>query len=247
MHMIRSIVLSVLAAVLAFGQTRPEFEVASIRPAAVQTQSATAGVRIDGSQVRMSNFSLKDAVAASYRMKFNQVVGPDWISSQRFEFSAKLPDGGSPTQVPEMLQALLVDRFQLKVHRETREFPIYALEVAKSGLKMKELPPDAESDKSDGTTSVAGAGNSSGVSINLGKGSFFNLTASGFEAKKLTMGNFADMLTRFVDRTVVKASFSGRVRYMTPSTTSGVVSNFSWCRPWKSHFTCRRFTFSVLI
>ena len=124
MHMIRSIVLSVLAAVLAFGQTRPEFEVASIRPAAVQTQSATAGVRIDGSQVRMSNFSLKDAVAAAYRVKFNQVVGPDWISSQRFEFSAKLPDGGSPTEVPAMLQALLGDRFQLKVHRETREFPI---------------------------------------------------------------------------------------------------------------------------
>src|SRR5207253_1148996 len=146
---------------------------------------------------------LKDAVAAAYRVKFNQVVGPDWISSQRFEFSAKLPDGGSPTQVPEMVQALLVDRFQLKTHRETREFPIYALEVAKSGLKMKELPPDPESDKSDGTTSVAGGGNSSGVSISLGKGSFFNLTATGFQAKKLTMSNFADMLTRFVDRTVV--------------------------------------------
>src|SRR5205809_6286027 len=195
MQMIRSIVLSVFAAVLAFGQARPEFEVASIKPAAVQTQAAAAGIRIDGSQVRMSNFSLKDAVASSYRMKFNQVVGPDWISSQRFEFNAKLPDGASPTQVPEMVQALLVDRFQLKIHRESREFPIYALEVAKSGLKMKELPPDPESDKSDpGTISMAGGGNSSGASISLGKGSFFNLTATGFEARKLTMGNFADML-----------------------------------------------------
>ena len=41
-----------------------------------------------------------------------------------------------------MLRTLLSDRFGLKVHRETREVPVYALEVAKGGLKMKELPPD---------------------------------------------------------------------------------------------------------
>jgi uncharacterized protein (TIGR03435 family) len=64
--------------------------------------------------------------------------GPAWINSDRYTIEAK-PDG---PQSPEMmhgpmLQALLESRFHLKVHRETREIPVYALIVAKGGLKLK--------------------------------------------------------------------------------------------------------------
>jgi uncharacterized protein (TIGR03435 family) len=62
--------------------------------------------------------------------------------SERFDISAKLPEGASEDQIPEMLQALLADRFKLAVHRETKEQPGYALTVAKSGLKIKEASPE---------------------------------------------------------------------------------------------------------
>ena len=202
--MIRSILLSVLASAIAFGQTRSEFEVASIRPSAGQTQQLSVGLRIDGSQVRYTFLSLKDYIGFAYRVKPNQILGPDWLASQRFDIAAKLPEGASSTQVPEMLQALLADRFQMKMHRDRKEFPVYALEVAKSGLKMAELPPDPESDAADrGAVNISAGGNGNGAMVSLGKGSYFMIGPNGFEGKKMTMATLADMLTRFADRAVV--------------------------------------------
>src|SRR6476660_1075508 len=118
-----------------FSQTRLEFEVASIRTASEQVQQVAAGLHIDGAQVALNYFSIKDIVGIAYRLKPNQIVGPDWLSGQRFTIAAKLPEGASPDQVPQMLQSLLTDRFQMKMHRETREVPVYGLGVAKTGLK----------------------------------------------------------------------------------------------------------------
>lgn len=67
--------------------------------------------------------------------------GPDWINSARYTINAKaegVPSGGM-MQGP-MLQTLLEDRFKLKIRRETREIPVYALTVAASGFKLKPLP-----------------------------------------------------------------------------------------------------------
>jgi len=66
--------------------------------------------------------------------------GPTWVRFDRYEIVAKTE--GSPT--PEMmrgpmLQALLEDRFKLKLHRETRDVPVYAMTVLKSGLKVQPL------------------------------------------------------------------------------------------------------------
>jgi uncharacterized protein (TIGR03435 family) len=64
--------------------------------------------------------------------------GPAWIDSDRYQINAKAerPAGKDIMNGP-MLQALLEDRFQLKIHREAREVPIYALTVAKGGLKLQ--------------------------------------------------------------------------------------------------------------
>lgn len=63
--------------------------------------------------------------------------GPSWIDSDRFEIAAKA-DGNPDTGTMEgpMMQALLEERFNLKVHRETRQAPVYVLTVTKSGLKV---------------------------------------------------------------------------------------------------------------
>ena len=135
----RCIVICLLAAVLSFAQTRQQFEVASIRPASEQPQAQVAvGLQIDGSQIRITYFSLKDYIGMAYRARPNQIIGPDWLESQRFDIAAKLPEGAKQADVPEMLQALLGERFQMKMHREMKEFPVYRLDVAKTAVKLTE-------------------------------------------------------------------------------------------------------------
>src|SRR5690242_2341382 len=87
--------LPLVAAVAAIAQsTHPEFEVASIRPTdQSDPQHVQVGVHIDGAQVNISYFSLKDYIRVAYRVKDYQVSGPDWIASERFDIVAKMPAG----------------------------------------------------------------------------------------------------------------------------------------------------------
>jgi uncharacterized protein (TIGR03435 family) len=193
-------------------QSRPEFEVASIRQSAPIVQGpgvkVDIGVHIDGAQVRIVSYSLRDYIARAYGTKPTMISGPDWTASERFDLSATLPAGSTPSQLPEMLQALLADRFQLKLHKEKKEFPVYVLLPGKGPLKLKESPPDPETDKDEpkGTTSVAATGSEAGVGVNLGHGSSYSLTNNRFEAKKLTMAAFCANLERFSDRPIVDMS-----------------------------------------
>jgi uncharacterized protein (TIGR03435 family) len=66
------------------------------------------------------------------------------MRDELFDISATMPPSASEGQVPEMLRALLADRFKLVVHRESKETSIYALVVGKDGLKMKEAAPGAD-------------------------------------------------------------------------------------------------------
>src|SRR5215831_15057014 len=96
---------------------RPEFEVAAIKSSPPPTAGGPhfrAGVQVDGAQIHCSALSLKDYIRIAYRVKDYQVVGPDWLASDRFDIAAKLPEGAKRDQVPTMLQSLLEDRFQLK-------------------------------------------------------------------------------------------------------------------------------------
>ena len=105
-----------------------------------------------------------------------------------------------------MLLTLLVDRFQLKSHREQKELPVYGLVVLPNGSKMKEVPDDPASDGVDPKKSafqVAAQGGPEGVRINYGPGSSFHFGDNKIEGTKLTMTYFVDVLGRFVDRPVV--------------------------------------------
>jgi len=203
-----SALLLPLGAALTFAQTapRPEFEVASIRPTSTEMrEGVVAGVRIDGAQFRSNFLSLKDYVGAAYRVKLSQISAPDWLGSQRFDIVATLPADGPMSQIPEMLQRLLEERFQLKVHREAKEFPVYVLEIAKGGLKMQETPPDPEAAKVDPKAPVdyTGGGSGQGVTVNMGRGVSFTFANNKLDAKRLTMASLAGTLERFLDRPVV--------------------------------------------
>ena len=57
----------------------------------------------------------------AYRIKSYQVMGADWIATERFDVNAKLPEGAAVDQIPAMIQSLLSERFALKFHREPNE------------------------------------------------------------------------------------------------------------------------------
>jgi len=204
--MIRSLVVVTAVAVSApplLAQTRPQFEVASVKPSADQLQSGTAaiGVHISGSQVRIAFTSLKDVIVYAYGVLPAQVTGPDWMATERFDISAKLPDGSSAAQAREMMQSLLADRFELKVHHESRELPVFALVAAKGRFTLTPRA-DAGAPPSDATNVVAG-GSANGAAVDLGDGASFSLANNQVVATKLTMPLLANVLTRFMDRPVL--------------------------------------------
>src|SRR5207253_2366492 len=132
---------------------QPAIEVASIRtaeqitPAMIQAGKLHVGMKIDAGKVDIGYLSLRELIPMAYDVKPFQVTGPDWLSAQRFDILAKLPEGATKEQVPAMLRALLEERFKLKAHRENKEQPVYSLEVAKGGPKFKEAPAPTDAPK----------------------------------------------------------------------------------------------------
>ncbi|HEX4135351.1 MAG TPA: TIGR03435 family protein [Bryobacteraceae bacterium] len=216
MRLFGTTVLPILLACSAFAQQtssqtpaqspkRVEFEVASIRPAGSYNDTGgkvSLGLHIDGSQVRFTSLSLRDYMARAYRTKLAMISGPDWTASERYDIQATLPAGSTQAQIPEMLQALLADRFHLKLHTEKKDFPIYALVTGK-GLKLTPSPDSGADQDAPNTTNIAAAGSEAGVGANLGHGSSYTLANDKFEAKKLSMSLFATSIERYADRPII--------------------------------------------
>jgi uncharacterized protein (TIGR03435 family) len=206
MGMIRSVLLGVAGSALLFAQTAPpraEFEVASIKPSAagpaIGAGQVHVGVQIDGAQVHCTYLSVRDYIRIAYQVREYQISGPEWLAAERFDIHAKLPEGGRG-QFREMLQNLLADRFQIKMHRDSKEFSVYGIVAGKGGLKLKESPLDPETEAGVNVTAEGGA---RGTTINFGRGAYFSLADNKFEARKLTMAQLADSLGRFIERPVV--------------------------------------------
>ena len=173
----------------------------SVKPSAAAPPGRfNFGLHIDGAQVRCTYCSMKDLVVMAFRLKYYELSGPDWMNSVRFDLSAKLPEGATRAQVPAMLQSMMADRFQLKTHQTTKEFPVYALVVGKSGPAMKETPAE---DTPQATNVEVEAGSGSATTVNLGNGASLTFGDDRLDATKVTMAALADQLTRFVERPVV--------------------------------------------
>ncbi len=202
----KPILLAVLGAGLALAQTPspPQFEVASVRPSATSGQNAvTVGLHLDGAQVRITSLTMRDYIAMAYRVRQYQVEGPDWITSEKFDLSAKLPAGSNSDQIPDMVAALLSDRFNLKFHRASKELPLYALIIGKPPLSLHESAPDAAGVEARPATNITAAGNEAGVSVDLGRGSYYTFSNNKFEIRKVTMDMLVRVLERYVDRPLV--------------------------------------------
>jgi uncharacterized protein (TIGR03435 family) len=141
--------LLLLAGSAAFAQN-PAFEVASIKATTPQ-ETGRFMVRMGGDPGRIDyvNVSLRDLIRQAYDVKDYQVIGPDWMTGARFDVQAKYPPDTPRETRNLMMQALLAERFGLKIHKESKEVQVYNLVVAKGGPKLKKaednpsLPPDA--------------------------------------------------------------------------------------------------------
>ena len=207
------------------------FEVASVKLAApldpqkIISGEMRVGMHVDPQRVEINSLALADLINIAFKTKSYQVVGPAWLTAgpmnaDRFDIRATLPAGATTDQIPEMLQALLVERFKLEFHREERQQDVFALIVGKGGSKLKEAPPpDPSEPKPDaglpanappmtgkiqmsGTPQSGGmvmrAGGSGTVRMNMGQDGTMRM-----EMERMNLGGFADAITRFLDRPVV--------------------------------------------
>jgi uncharacterized protein (TIGR03435 family) len=130
------------------GAARPSFEVASIKPSD-PGQRGSSIMNQPGGRLVIRAVPLRALMTFAYRVRDFQVSGgPGWVGTDRWDMEARaeegsitpptgLPDPNTPDPMAIRLQSLLEDRFQLKLHRETRDLPIYELSIAKGGSKMK--------------------------------------------------------------------------------------------------------------
>jgi uncharacterized protein (TIGR03435 family) len=114
--------------------------------------------------IQMSNVTLRFCIRRAYGLTDPQIAGPAWLDTDHFDIVAKVPSGAPESQIPEMLQSLLAERFKLVAHREQRELPIYALMVAKGGPKLQKVEPG----ESGGNMSSSGD-NASGEAVKLSR------------------------------------------------------------------------------
>ncbi|HEY1894907.1 MAG TPA: M56 family metallopeptidase, partial [Terracidiphilus sp.] len=131
----------------------PTFEVASVKPNHDSRPGRMIGMAPTGFTAKHA--SLKDLIGFAYGIRGDdQLIGaPSWANSEFFDIETKVSEvdleAGKKLSMEQkrnqlclMLQSLLADRFALKANIETRELPVYALVVAKGGIKMKHVVPD---------------------------------------------------------------------------------------------------------
>jgi len=144
----------------------PAFEVASIKPNDGTPMAGFsivgkpfAGITWHADRFMATNVTLHGLIRRAYEVQDDQILGgPDWLNSEGYDIDAKVeksvvaelqklgPDQ-SFLQSRRMLQALLADRFKLSVHNESKEVPVYALVIARNGLKIQRaIPGDTYAD-----------------------------------------------------------------------------------------------------
>jgi len=180
------------------------------------------GFRVGGtnpahaSLVALQNYEAKDLVAMAYGLDSRNVSGgPDWASSTRFyvnakcdssvdEMLAKLTDKHGRKEKQHMLQLMLADRFQLKVHPVLRDATVYELVVAKSGMKMKESPPPPPNEDSSDPDTIKK--NRPKMSEQCGPNGC-DMTGTNFSMQGLTQLLIGDLPSGVTDKTGLSGKY----------------------------------------
>jgi uncharacterized protein (TIGR03435 family) len=200
----------------------PEFEVASIRPTDAKTLAMVYRPSLD--RFTVTGLTVRNLIYFAYNIKYGyNTGGPGWVDYDQFDVDAKIDDAFVETykkmtekerdaQLRLMLQALLKERFKLEVKTETKELPIFALVVAKRGLKMK--PSAAET----GDAAKQGARWSRSTTNGLMKLTAKNASLDGLVGNLVVQPSVNRMV---VDDTGLKGPFDFELEWAINSDSSG--------------------------
>jgi uncharacterized protein (TIGR03435 family) len=159
-----------LIAGVMFGQpAKPlTFEVASVKPSPPDSQGMFVRPMPDGA-LRVTGASLRNLISLAYGVRWFQISGgPAWMAADCYDIDARpeasedVPATDPPNmreeqrKINERLRSLLADRFQLTLHRETKEQPVYALVAAKGGPKLRESTDDRSQIRRSGPGMITG-------------------------------------------------------------------------------------------
>ncbi len=180
-------------------QSAGEFEVASVKPSPPEGRG---GIRVmmrggpgrgDPGRIDYSNVTLKMVLVQAYGVRGDQIQAPDWLSTERFDITAKLNPNTTKEQFSLMLQNLLASRFKMAIHHVPKEYAVYAVGIARSGHKLKE--------SAHGRTGDSPPGVSSG---NTQPGPAIHLEAGHLDARRVSVHDLLEAtLAGRMDRPVV--------------------------------------------
>jgi uncharacterized protein (TIGR03435 family) len=190
----------------------PEFAVATIKPSDPAAQRGGYGIR--GQEVSAINVTVNWMIKLGYNVHAHQISGgPAWLDSDRYDTVGRSDTPGQPNrdQMKLMFRKLLVDRFQLRFHIEKKELPVYAMVVARTGLKI------AVSNGDPNDFPGIGFGREPGVISLTGRNTGLNGVVNGLQSNILDRpvvdqtgltGRY-DLLLRFTPDPDQMASFGG--------------------------------------
>jgi len=203
-----------------------KFEVASIKPNREGGNRVMIGLR-PGGRFNAEGVSVKMLITFAYGIRDYQLTGlPSWADSDRYNISAK-PEGAGPETPPDpskipseaemktqgektraMVANMLEERFGLKIHRETKELPVYALVVGKNGPKLldaKEGNPDILDFGGRGR----GPGPDDVKQVRRGEG--MRMGRGQFAGQEVTAATLATQLSTILGRNVIdKTGLTGK-------------------------------------
>lgn len=177
------------------------FEVASIKP---YVDSGPTRLRIQPSgQFDMTGSTVRLMLRNAFRVQDHHLIGvPDWANTDRYSVVAKAPNGVPVTAMPTMLTNLMVDRFKLAFHRETRETETFDLVLdggdAKLGPALRPTSAECEARITSGAPAAA-APPPVGDQAPCGT---MQAAAGITRASGVPLGRLVQMLTQFTNRPV---------------------------------------------
>jgi len=208
----------------------PAFDAASVKP---NTSSAPGSSgRTGRGSVTFTNFTLRSLISNAFDTRNNRIVnGPPWIDTERFDVTAKAPDGTDDKELMPMMRALLADRFKLVVRHEVRDEPIYALVTARED---KRLGPDLRASTScakaagpggSAATGSATAPEAAGTGAPCGSRMMGDARGMTIQSGMRTMADLANMLRGVgerdvVDRTGLSGTYDFKLEYAPDSVRS---------------------------
>ncbi len=183
----------------------PRFEAADVHPSAPSTSfrdNFMQGPFVGGARFEIRKATILDLVRLAWSVQPDKIVGgPKWTGIDRFDLLAQATPGATPAELRLMLQNLLADRFDLKIHKDTKPMPAFALVVAEGKkLHLREA-------------AAAGAGGCKGLDAPPGQGGG-RIMMSGPDGTVTTLSVLPGNLVQYNCRNTTMPAFAAEIQGM---------------------------------